>query len=315
MVRSCSVYRQPYFSAGDKRIGALWDPKEQVKQRRKEGKKARDLQERKKSTSDLRKRDSNSKLPSSSGEVVIWERAEDGSMYIVDDASLTTSAGSDRSGSFIPSLNFKPRPRSYTYAQENARIAAPPSPLHGLRRIGSTPQTGGEEASPQTSQQSKISTSTSNSQSTSPRVSDLESPSHYGRKGVTRNNSLGDESEETAGDDGTGTEDSRSSLIAVGARGTPRAQHKQRLWEELKREKERIARIKAELEKMEEQKEEKPVRVTQRQMRLAESVQEALLDIEELVIEEPEPSPGLKEGEKEFRKVPPRHESPPSPHA
>ncbi len=35
------------------------------------------------------------------------------------------------------------------------------------------------------------------------------------------------------------------------SRGTPRSQHKQRLWEELKREKERIAKIKAELEKME----------------------------------------------------------------
>ncbi len=40
-------------------------------------------------------------------------------------------------------------------------------------------------------------------------------------------------------------------IVPVMSRGTPRSQHKQRLWEELKREKERIAKIKAELEKME----------------------------------------------------------------
>jgi hypothetical protein len=79
-----------------------------------------------------------------------------------------------------------------------------------------------------------------------------------------RNISLGEESEETGGED-VDELSTRSSLIASPAtRSTPRSQHKQRVFEELRRERERLARVlMAELERMEhEQKEERPTRVT-----------------------------------------------------
>jgi hypothetical protein len=140
---------QPHFSDGDKRIGALWDPREQVKQRRKEGKafKVRETLERKAernqlrtSASDLRVRESSDKLMMSSDHVYeMWDRGDDAMEDSMSGSSKMENDGSDgsNSGKFIPRLNFKPRPRSYTYAQENSRVMGPlPSPLTNLRRIG-----------------------------------------------------------------------------------------------------------------------------------------------------------------------------------